>query len=431
MSHVTHGQSEGDLVKMTLCDPYLASNRENLEAEEEDYLHEPAQTRTDLKQIYKSYKEDNVELQALSKKDVVDRIVDGDWRRGLSHEQFAQIDFAVLEEKDTSMRWSALKLVPLIDDNDNGSTKRRKVSHDRSTSIQPRYPDMNAAIFVQNLKQHIAPLVKACYHIHRIPSLNLSIVRLYVSPNAPFRPLSINVPRNQKHPTDLARTMYIALPDSCPYVYVSISASTAPRLKDKHEKAPIKVDILATKRIVLEAIPKALSRPQRRWSLETTKLTAKSLRAMTLLRGSGLVGSCGGPLSQFTQPEACSQGNSKILPTFEEGGTMQSTDQQQAERDRNVDRRFGHTEGPNHAKLDKLQLRIIDLSASHRGKTKKRKMCSDEVADTERAPLTITFTGSDVFAGLKEFAMKYPDFVDMDKLPGVMTGETATAMAAI
>ncbi|KAK5943953.1 chromosome loss- protein [Knufia obscura] len=415
--------------KSSKCDPYLSSNRDILESNEEDYLHEPARSRQDLKHVYEALKDDTSDLGHLSKRDIIDRIVDGDWRRGLSYEQLASIDFANLEENDTTLRWSALKLVPLRSGSEEQAerpSKRRKAEH----SVMPRYPEITAAIFVQNLKQHIGPLVKAHYQIHRIAALQLSVVRLYITRNTPFAPLSGNVPRQGKVATDAARTMFIALPDSCPYVYVSVSASTASKGHGKADSssAGTKVDVAATKRVVLEAIPKALSRPQQRWSLETTKLTAKSLQAMTLLRGSGKVGASGGTLSQLSQPRP-------VLDTTEaaiEDGRAELTNPPLQEHQKLVEQRFGSMAGPSHAKLDRVQVQIRNLVTTPKQKSKKQKSVNDDPTEESRCTsLTITLSGSDVFAGLKQFASLHPQYVDVERLPALFTGQHSTTMLTL
>ena len=93
------------------CQPYLASNRTINESEEEDYLFTPAEDVRELRKIYDSLRQDD----RTSKGRVVDRIVDGDWRRGLSLHQLAMVDLAYLEQHDTALRWSAFRLVPSDD----------------------------------------------------------------------------------------------------------------------------------------------------------------------------------------------------------------------------------------------------------------------------------------------------------------------------
>lgn len=416
--------------KSSKCDPYLTSNRNILETEEEDYLHEPAESRGQLRETYQQFRNGDVDFQSLSKRDIIDRILDGDWRRGLSYDQLASVDFACLEDNDTSLRWTALELVPLTTDKDGTQqqrpAKRRKLEHSDNGLKSPRYPDTTATIFVQNLKAHISPLVKAHYHIHRLVHLRLSVVRLYILPNSPFAPLSANIPRHRRSATDLARVVFIALPDSCPYVYVSVSGSGGPHKRDKKDKQALmrKIDMAATKKLILEAVPKALSRPQQRWSLQTTKLTARSLQAMSLLRGSGKVGATGGSLTDLvrirgeTANERISDDASKA-----EDVTIVTKLRSSTELELEVERRFGNMEGSGHAKLDRAQLKIHDVLCSHHTKTKKRKLIDD--ADRDPANITITMSGSDVFAGLKQFALQHPQYLDMSKLPATLTGEDA------
>lgn len=406
--------------------PYLALNRNTVETEEEDYLHDPAESRKDLKDIYTTLGNPE-ELESLSKKDIVDRIVDGDWRRGLTHNQLASIDFANLEENDSSLRWTALKLVPLAqaeaENNDRRPAKRRKIQHVQPAEL-PQYPDATVSVFVQKLKEHIAPLVKAHYYIHHLESLDLNIVRLYISPNAAFAPLSTNVPRQGKSSTESARTMYIALPSGCPYVYVSVSGATNPD-KPKGKSAAPKVDIIATKRVVLEAIPKALSRSQQRWSLESTKLTAKSLKSISLLRGSGKVGTTGGSLAGL---QACNRlsKNEHESELQNNGQVNDEEDVVEASRRQLVEQRFGPMSGPNHAKLDRVQVKVRSLNPI----SKKRKVSYDD-DDNSLTPITITFSGSDVFAGLKRLALLHPEIVDVSKMPAALTGETRSSVVTI
>lgn len=415
--------------KSSKCDPYLALNRNIVETEEEDYLHEPANSRNELSSIYTALKcnGNRDDLAHLSKKDIIDRIVDGDWRRGLSYYQLASIDFAKLEEDDTSLRWTALKCVP-FDQSRDESTEHRPSKKRRL--IQPadqphlHYPETAIAVFVQDLKRHISPLVKAHYHIHRLDALKLSVVRLHIQQNVPFAPLSANTPRQGRSAVEGSRAMYIALPDSSPYVYVSISGavSTGPH-KNRSKHGSMKIDLAATKKIVLEAIPKALSRPQRRWSLEPTKLTAKSLRAVCLLRGSGVVGTTGGAFSQITQPAESSETHSRVsgFHVTEQLAPESGDVAQLADRSILVERRFGNMTYLSHASLDQVRIKIEDVTRISTTMDKKRKRRDDDT-DQETASVTITLSGSDVFAGLKQFALCHPEYVDMDKLPAAFSG---------
>lgn len=379
--------------------------------------------------MYSALNEDEIhqEFANLNKKDIIDRIIDGDWRRGLSHHQLASIDFAKLEEDDASLRWTALKLVPLEQDESNLMQqypfKKRRVGCSESRP-QLHYPETTIGIFVRNLKHHISPLVKAHYHVHRLDSWRVSIVRLYIQQNVPFAPLSVNVPRQGRAAIETSRCMYIALPDSCPYVYVSLSGSVHTGVQASRSKSVgAKTNLNTTKKIVLEAIPKALSRPQQRWSLEPTKLTVKSLRTVCMLRGSEKVGTTGGLFSQLTQP-----GMKRKLPPDQIGilsdehatSDVDSVVPHQS-RDALVQSRFGPMTGSNHVGLDLLNVRVGNIFQE--SKSKKRKRSGDE-DNHEAAPMTITLQGSDVFAGLKQLAFAHPEYVNMEKLSAAFSGDS-------
>ena len=411
-----------DLVRLWLhdghCSPYLVQNRNFLEADEEDYLHTPAENVEALREIYKGLKENT---DSCTKKDIIDRIVDGDWRRGLSLRQHAMIDMAYLEQADIALRWSALRLVPLEPEQSKveepkelqDRRKRRKLN-DHDHDPDSIYPQVSPPAFLAALKAEISPLVKAHYHLHRLPApYNISVIRLYISSLSTFRPCRSHIPRRAKHATDTARVMYIALPESCPYIYVSLSGSTGASSRTKSSRGSrggmaTKVDMAAMKRIVIEAIPKALSRPQQRWALDSTKLTARSLHSIAALRGSIIPGSGGGAYSIF-----CSADTSSATSPVD----VQSQQLKQTEVGLlPVERRFGSMDGPHHAALDRVHVTLQD--APRIGQTN-----GVDMAVIDAAPIGLNFSGNDVFSGLKKLAELGTDYLNLDKMPAWMTGE--------
>lgn len=402
-----------DLVRLWLhdrqCLPYLVGNRNLFEADDEDYLHTPAEDIEDLCGIYRNLKED---VKGCSKKDIIDRIIDGDWRRGLSLYQHAMIDMAYLEQNDTALRWSALQLVPLEPEGakltypkqPQDRRKRRKLDELESS---PKYPQVSAPSFLAALKTEISPLVKAHYHLHRLPAPhNLSVIRLYITSMSTFQPSRTQVPRRAKHATDAGRVMYIALPDSCPYIYISLSGSAG--AKPSRGKVGSKVDIAAMKKIIIEAIPKALSRPQQRWSLETTKLTVRSLHSISALRGSSDPGTGGGAYADFF-----SSGTFSTTSPVD----VQSRDQtQEDDRSRLVERRFGSMTGTHHAALDRVHVNIENAARTD-------EPSEADLEDVNSLALGLNFSGADVFSGLKKLAELGTEYLDLDKMPAWMTGE--------
>jgi len=129
------------------CAPYLRNNRTGFEADEEDYLHTPAESIEELRQLYDNLRKD---VAKLAKRDIIDRIVDGDWRRGLSLHQHAMIDFAALEQNYTALRWSALRVVQLevegqkgLDDDDSHHPKKRRNNKHSTIDEYATYTTVN------------------------------------------------------------------------------------------------------------------------------------------------------------------------------------------------------------------------------------------------------------------------------------------------
>ncbi|KAJ4524900.1 chromosome loss- protein [Exophiala dermatitidis] len=404
--------------------PYLLNNRKLFEADEEDYLHTPAETIKELEKLYRQFLTDKSNYR---KQDIIDRIVDGDWRRGLSLHQHASIDFAHLEQNDNALRWTALKLVPLTklqdesheEEHTYSSRKRRKLNHD---CCDTKYPQISPRTFVSSLRAEISPLVKAHFHIHRMPALyGLTIIRLYITLDAAFRPRSSKIPRRVKHATDAGRVMYIALPDSCPFVYVSLSGSIkrdgrAKSARDSGEAVMSRVNMATMKKIILEAIPKAVSRPQERWALQSASLTARSLRSICRLRCNLKPGTGGGVYSAFASNVHASH-DSPV-------GVQLPAGADDKELHHSIDKRFGHMVADHYAPLDRVHVKVEKLLK--------------QAAETDTGPpgsdqgdIALTFSGSDVFLGLRKLAGMGTSFVDLDGMPAWMTGEVGVSSLSI
>jgi central kinetochore subunit Mis15/CHL4 len=317
---------------------------------------------------------------------------------------------------------------------------------------------------------------------------------------------------------DTARTLYIAFPDSCPYVYVALSGSGGGG--SKKGVAMPKVDIAVLKRTVLEAVPKAFSRPQQRYALEATALTAKSLATLCTLRGNGRSGACQGAYSIFADASAETGPLHVLKPSIqskisaadeydedsrtpESSGALNRTRKRKAlgERDSNmqpgtakdgkefkkrnveVARRFGTTglsDAKHRAPIDRLHVRLqadvpspeddavstrhdVDTNASAGQPTahvtrKSKKLSVLDIFDPQKnsskfetqippgclaqcrsntaptnppldAGVTLTFQGTDVFAGIRTLAQL--GFVDLNKMPAWMTGEEGVSTATV
>ena len=462
------------------CAPYLASNRNLEEEAEEDYLWEPAESIEDLRKLYKALHQEEGKPR-----DVIDRILDGDWRRGLSLHQLATIDFAVLQNNESALRWTALKLVPLLAESHDTSPNPLKRKRKRP---QPLYPSqVSPQTFIASLQSQISPLVKAHYFLHRLTfhdhNQPLSILRLYLSDS----PYALPTLAEKASFTDASRTLYIAFPDSCPFVYVALSGSSAVGVK----KVGPKVDINALKRVVLEAVPRALSRPHERWALETTALSAKSLATMCSLRGNGRGGAAQGAWSVFADGiveggvlDVVGEGNKKrkVLSERDINAPTEANDTSKAAKKRKTEvaKRFGTTglEAAEHkAPLDRMHVRLEESVGSphsensslpfptgeppSKPRTKKDLLSTSFSPSQNRptaasaglaqptsylaahsassqpsttttptiAPVSLSFTGTDVFAGIR--ALAEAGYVDLGRMPAWMTGEEGVSALVV
>jgi central kinetochore subunit Mis15/CHL4 len=209
-------------------------------------------------------------------------------------------------------------------------------------------------------------------------------------------------------------------------MYISTSGSSSSSItsaagrpksaRETKEKAQAKIDIAAMKRLILEAIPKAFSRPQQRWALDATKLVARSLKGMCTLRGNEALGSGGGAYGRFVG----SDGDGEQVPT---DVRMKNCEEEgDDERTRVLEQRFGSMEGEYYAALDRVQVKlgnVIPLSTSATD-TNDSTMHIEEQQPND---IFLTLSGSDVFRGLKELAVLGAEYVDLDKMPAWVTGE--------
>jgi central kinetochore subunit Mis15/CHL4 len=406
------------------CAPYLASNRTSAEADDEDYLFPAAASITELRRIYNRLRDDEGDT---TRSHIVDRIIDGDWRRGLTLYQHATIDFAYLSTHDTALRWQAVRVVPLEASTTTVSseppTKKRKTTH-----TQAAYPTISPTTFLATLKAQISPLVKAHYHLSTLPQPNLTtplpILRIHIHPTHAFAPKRHTIPSSARHATDTGRTMYVALPPACPHIYISVSGTPT----DSHPSKPTatKIDIAYLKRTILEAIPKALSRPHERWALQSTRLTVRSLAAMCALRGNETPGTAGGAfacLQPAARAEECPvavcgrKRKGREDEAYPTPPPEDADDDEQARlRQREIELRFGPVALEGRARLDRVHVAIRDVMRP-----------PDEARGlVDAAPLGVTFLGADVHAGLRRLAEL--GVLDLKCMPGWMAGEEGRSL---
>jgi central kinetochore subunit Mis15/CHL4 len=423
--------------------PYLESNRNLDEEAEEDYLYTPAKDIEELRTTYGDLKNEKG-----TKREIIDRILDGDWRRGISLQQLAMIDFQHLQDNDTALRWTALKLVPLhnsenstdASDDSCKSRKRRKLTQD-----PPLYPQIQPATFISALYSEISSLVKAHYQMQTIfptPTSTLPVLRLHLSSS----PYMHTTTQNSTLFLEPARTLYIALPNSCPYIYVALSGPPVPSTAKDANATTTKMDIASLKRTVLSAIPKALSRPHERWSLEPTDLTAKSLRAICALRGNGRSGASGGAFSIFAEGEVDTSPLDPRVDGAEDGKEMKVQTFKRkrnilAERDGNINaakvvetvaKRFGVVgveENVSNENNSREPAKTLATAKAPSAPALDRVFVRIESDKPNAMHFNFTFGGSDVFAGLRQLAEL--GCVNAEKMPSWLTGEEGASIITV
>lgn len=270
--------------KQTTCAPFLTGDKDDGNDGQDDVAYPAAQSLEELREVYR-------ELQSRKggKREIVDRILEGDWRRGISLRQLAMADVRYLLDHPTSQRWTALQLkqVTLADGGDSDDEIRYAMSEPRSATL----PRFHAPTFLQNLQSELSPFVKAHYYLTRANSMPLTLLRVYIH-DSPYNSQRSLLGRNATTQIagDGSKIIYVAFPDGSPSIYVSLA--TTPGLSTNGDSRSLR-------NVVLDALPKAFSRPQFRYTLKPTSLSARSLSALTSLRGPGRGNAAAGGWSIF------------------------------------------------------------------------------------------------------------------------------------
>lgn len=437
--------------------PFLQRDEAERTENDEDEEARPypaAQTVEEVRDVYRELQD-----RKGGKREVIDRILEGDWRHGITLRQLAMADIRYIEDHPASHKWTALQLARI-------SSNSSKIVIDDDKDLSSCLPRLHASTFLQNLQREISPLVKAHYHISRSKSLPLSFLRIFVT-NSPYQ-----YPRQAAETfTDSARVVYVAFPDSCPFIYTSISSSPSSTTGTKAASAAA-TDTRTLRHIVRDAIPKALSRPQERYMLQGISLTAKSLHALLALRGAGRTNAANGAFSIFADavvegspldprpsdtvspeeyrkeyagPGAVAtaaieeeEGKENKIPTADTGHQKQGTksrlrpaDEQDSDPETSkrrklaVSSRFGTAGTPvSAAPLDRLDIRLLDPTVETT-----EDIDDDDDMETRQPTMNLTLSGTDVVAGLRKLAEL--GIVDPERMPSWMTGEEGVSVAAV
>ncbi|CAJ2510818.1 Uu.00g064430.m01.CDS01 [Anthostomella pinea] len=284
-----------------LCPPVLRPPPENPDDPEDDDddddddddeffddLYPPARSLAKLQETY-----EDMQTRKGSRREVVDRVLEGDWRHGISLYQLAMADQQYLYDHPGSLKWACYKIAKLQtpDHEDMADDDDAPEKLDRETLAVPRF---HPPTFLQNLQAEVLPDVKAHYNFDRPrggrqPLLLLRIFVLESPYNTELAVTSaagsaaVNRPGIGKTTTtfDVSRTIYIAFPDDSPHVFVSKPQSTGAG------GSATAGETRSLRALVVEGVPKALSRPRERYALRATNLETKNLDAMLAVKGAG------------------------------------------------------------------------------------------------------------------------------------------------
>jgi central kinetochore subunit Mis15/CHL4 len=430
--------------------PFLESDETKTDSPDDEGLRPYPAERT-LNDVRNAYQE--LQFRKGGKREVIDRILDGDWRHGITLRQLAMVDIRYLDDHPSSSRWTALELARIGVSLPNADT-------DFSACM----PRVHASTFLTTLQHQISPLVKAHFYLSRSSTLPLTFLRIFVT-HSPYQ----NPRQAPETLTDSTRVMYVAFPDSCPYIYTSLAPTTATGAKPSAASA-VATDARSLQRIVRDAVPKALSLPHQRYTLKTTSLTAKSLQALLTLRGSGRSNKAAGAFSIFadaviegspldprpsntvTPEEHYKQSKphndvdpekeNNSLNTEKEADPSSTTQNSKLLRRRDtsdldpraakkrkmaVNARFGTSGTPlSSAPLDRLDARLLD---SPNPSPSSDAADDASATDESRPSLSLTFSGTDVIAGIRKLAEL--GIVNAERMPAWMTGEDAISVAVV
>lgn len=296
-----------DEANVPLCAPYLRAPHEDDEAEDPLDLNAPMSSLEDLRELYS----DMLERKTGSKSELLDRILEGDWRRGLTMYQLSMADLQHLYDHPQSLAWTAYRIVPL-----KTPTPQQAEEDDGPLDLDAEslaIPRLHPSTFLQTLQSQVLPDVKAYCNFDRPKNMSLLILRIFIldSPyNTNLATSTASAGSDKRAATamafDTSRTIYIGFPDGAPYVYISKSQSVGQATTGETR---------SLRALIVDGVPKALSRPKERVGLEPTKLTTKNLHELLHRKGSGRTNAAGGGWGIYADEKTKESPLDVVLPS--------------------------------------------------------------------------------------------------------------------
>lgn len=461
----------------SICAPYLRGQQDDHDDDDPADLYPPLSTVEELRDLYS-----DMQTRKGSKREVIDRIVEGDWRHGLTLYQVSMADLQHLYQNSTSQKWSAYQTIPLKTPSpQQGAGDGGPPKIDNTSLAVPRF---HPSTFLQNLQAQVLPDVKAHYSFDRPKDMALLLLRIFI----------LDSPYNTKLATsaadaDASRTIYVAFPDGSPYIYISKPQSIGPAASS---------EMKSLHTLVIEGIPKALSRPRQRYTLKPTALSTRRIQELLHRRGPGRTNSAGGGWSIYADEKTKESPLGTLLPSpplseADDNGSTNKSDPGQQSRNRAVSpdtardehrakrarlvaqARFGDSamiddgrgvervdiviDDPFHVNTDPMHddgeapEREPDSPHSRHKDTSVRRSTMDVAFDrareqddegggggdaggddegddeTWRPSVKLTFHGAHVFAGVRQLVEA--GIIDGERMPGWLTGEEGVTIGAV
>ncbi|RMZ69460.1 chl4 family chromosome segregation [Pyrenophora seminiperda CCB06] len=439
------------------CKPYLLNDRTE---EDEDEIYEPAQSYEVLQEIYKQ-----LAARKGGRREVLDRILEGDWRHGISMYQLATAEIQYLLDHPNALRWTAKRLTKIP--NARSATTDMEVTNDSD-----HLPRFQAQTFMSNLARELTPLMKAHYLIIRIKTSPMTILRVYIHDSPYSNEASLSIETSS---TDSAKAVFFIWPNGSPFVYSSLATLTGQVVGD---------DGRHLRDIVQQAIPRAFSRPSARYQLTNTNFTTKSLDALLTYRGPGKSNAAAGGWSIF-QDHSFSQNALDFITTQKGDGQdkapgdksnangptkagpgrlkrpLDGKETSEAKRRKEIAAgRFGTSAQPEDGHgLERFEVRIDDsfpstsdgnsitqvdgetsnlnvqaANLTRRGRPSLLDRTAEDLEEIENDEgwvpnVRITFQGTHVFAGVRQLVEE--GIIDGEKMPGWLTGEAGVTIGAV
>lgn len=444
------------------CRPFLLGDKD---PNREDDLDDEEQGEYDAAQSFEELQETYKELAARKggKKEVLDRILEGDWRTGISMYQLATAEIQHLLDHPTALRWTAKRLARIP--NTKSAVQDMEVTNDSE-----HLPRFQAQTFMMNLAKELTPLMKAHYLITRIKTIPITILRVYIHDSPYSTEASLAADTNS---TDGAKAVFFIWPNGSPFVYSSLATHLGQVVGD---------DGRHLRNIVQQAIPKAFSRPSARYQLTSTNFTARSLSALLAYRGPGKSNAAAGGWSIFAdhsfsqnaldfittqRPVAAEKDNKDTSALTTKPGPgrpkrlLEDSDTPDVKRRKEIaEGRFGTSAKPDDGQgIDRFEVRIDDpfpamptrngqqieevsetntqpANRNRRGRPSLLDRSAAEVEELENGEddgwvpdVRVVFQGPHVFAGIRELVEQ--GVIDGEKMPGWMTGEAGVTTGSV